>query len=136
MRIYLRSHYGNAMKVEEKSSAVYHDTSLQVLETGISVAVLSEWDAQRWERLQKWPKTSTIGTPYPNIKVKNTLCIIITSYIACTWSNRNNIEYLVINFKAKLIRDQKLRMMILKEKAKKIFTENYCNSNIDFVCNL
>ena len=69
MRIYLRSHYGNAVKVEKKSSAEYHYTSLQVLETGNLVSVLLEWDAQRWERLQKWPKTSTIGTPYPKVSM-------------------------------------------------------------------
>ena len=81
-------------------------------------------------------KVLSLDLPKVNIKVKNTLYIIITSYITCTWTSRENIEYVIGNLKAKIIRDQKLKMRILKGKAKDVFTENYCNPNIEFICTL
>ena len=74
--------------------------------------------------------------PKVNIKVKNTLIIILSSYVACTWYNRHRLEIICNILKAKIIRDQKLNMEILGDKAKKIFTENYCKSNIEFICRL
>ena len=67
---------------------------------------------------------------------KNTLCIIICTFIACVWFERNNLEQLIYILKAKIIKDQKLNLMILKQKAKKIFSENYCNPNIEFIHSL
>ena len=81
-------------------------------------------------------KVLSLDLPKVNVKVKNTLCIIITSYITCTWTSRENIEYVTANLKAKIIRDQRLKMNILKEKAKDVFTENYCKPNIEFICTL
>ena len=74
--------------------------------------------------------------PRIHVKNKNTLCIIISSYIACAWYNRDNLDYLTNKLKAKIIRDQKVKMMILGQKAKDIFTENYCKPNIDFIYTL
>ena len=74
--------------------------------------------------------------PKIDIRSKNTLCIIICSFIACVWFERNNLEQLIYTLKAKIIKDQKLNLMILKQKAKKIFSENYINSNIEFIHSL
>ena len=74
--------------------------------------------------------------PKIDIRSKNTLCIIICSFIACVWFERNNLEQLIYTLKAKIIKDQKLNLMILKQKAKKIFSENYINSNIEFIYSL
>ena len=56
----------------------------------------------------------------------NSLCIIISSYIACVWFNRKNLNNIVYCFKAKIIKDQRLNMKLLGEKANKIFSNNYC----------
>ena len=71
--------------------------------------------------------------PKVNIKVKNTLIVVISSYIACIWYNRNRLESICYILKAKIIRDQKLNMKILGDKAYKIFTENYCKEYIEFI---
>ena len=74
--------------------------------------------------------------PKVNVKVKNTLIIIISSYIACTWYNRHRLDFISNILKAKIIRDQKLYIKILGDKSKRTFTENYCKSNIEFICKL
>ena len=74
--------------------------------------------------------------PKVNIKVKNTLIIILSSYVACTWYNRHRLEIICNILKAKIIRDQKLNMDILGDKVQQIFTENYSKSNIEFICTL
>ena len=71
--------------------------------------------------------------PKVNVKVKNTLIIVISSYIACIWYNRNNLDQICYILKAKIIKDQKLNMKILGDKVHKIFTENYCKKNIEFI---
>ena len=78
----------------------------------------------------------TLDLPKINSNVKNTLNIIVGSYISCTWYNRNNLEYLENKLKAKVIRDHNLKMLILKEKAKDIFTEKYCLSDIRIICTI
>lgn len=70
-------------------------------------------------------KILSLDLPKVNIKVKNTLCIIISSYITRFWFTRDKSEWLIVNLKAKIIRDQKIKLKILKDKAKKVFTENY-----------
>ena len=81
-------------------------------------------------------KILSLDLPKVNVKVKNTLCIIICSYITAVWFNRDKKEYLLENLKAKIIRDQKIKMEILKDKAKNVFTGNYCKSNIEFIYRL
>ena len=71
--------------------------------------------------------------PKVNIKVKNTLIVIISSYVACIWYNRNRLESIYYILKAKIIRDQKLNRKILGRKMYKIFTDNYCKENIEFI---
>ena len=78
----------------------------------------------------------SLDLPKVNKKVKNTLCIIMCSFISCTWYNRNSIDILESILKAKIIRDQKLNMKILQDQAKDIFTSNYCITNIEFICSL
>ena len=77
-----------------------------------------------------------LDLPKVNIKVRNTLCITIISYIANTWFNRDKQGQLINSLKIKIVHDQKLNMEILKDKGKEIFTENYCKSNIDFIYRL
>ena len=67
---------------------------------------------------------------------RNTLGLVICSYIVCVWYKRNSLDQLLYTLKAKIIRDQKLNLMILKQKAGKIFSENYCKTNIEFIQNL
>ena len=52
-------------------------------------------------------KVLSLDLPKVNVKVKNTLCIVICNYITNVWFNRDNNEYLLENLKAKIIRDQK-----------------------------
>ena len=59
----------------------------------------------------------------------NTLCIIISIYIANIWYNRDNMENLEYKFKSKIKNSQKLHMEILKDKSKNVFTDNYVNIN-------
>ena len=65
--------------------------------------------------------------PKINKKVTNTLCIIISSYIANIWFNRDNSDDLEYKFKSKIKVNQKLHMEILKDKAMNVFTDNYVN---------
>ena len=63
--------------------------------------------------------------PKINRKVTNTLCIIISTYIANIWYNRDDRDNLDYKFKSRIKISQKLHMEILKDKAKKVFTDNY-----------
>ena len=74
--------------------------------------------------------------PKVNVKVKNTLIVVMSSYIACTWYNRHRLDLLIKILMAKIIRDQKLKMKILGPKAQRIFTENYCKSHIEFITSI
>ena len=74
--------------------------------------------------------------PKVNVRVKNTLIIIISSFIACTWYNRSRMDIICLILKAKVIRDQKLNMKMLGDKAHRVFTDNYCKENIEFISRL
>ena len=73
--------------------------------------------------------------PKVNVKIRNTLCIIISSYISCTWYNRDNLDNIINVIKGKLARDQGINLKILGEKACKIFTEKYVK-DIKFIYKL
>ena len=72
---------------------------------------------------------------FPKIDKRNvnSLCVIISSYIATVWFNRKNDENLIYIFKAKIIKDQRLNMKILDIKALRIFSDNYCNLNREII---
>ena len=74
--------------------------------------------------------------PKVNIRNRNTLCLLICSYVACVWYNRGKLDQLTYILKAKIIRDQKLNLLILEQKAKRIFSENYCKPNVEFIYTL
>ena len=74
--------------------------------------------------------------PKVNKAIQNTLCIIICSYISCVWYNREETQLEVCRFKAKIIKVQKAHMMMYKEKAKVLFSENYCNMRVEILNNL
>ena len=61
---------------------------------------------------------------------RNSLCIIITSYISTVWFNRNDLAYIQNIVRAKIIKGQRFHMKLLGNKAKKIFSDNYCNMDI------
>ena len=63
----------------------------------------------------------------------NSLVIIISSYIACVWFNREKLDTIKICYKAKFIRDQRMNMKILGAKALKIFSDNYCNLDYEII---
>ena len=67
--------------------------------------------------------------PKVDRRIQNTLCIIISSYICCIWSNRENPCYLSNKFKSKVIKEQKYHKLRLKENIKDIFTDSYCDIN-------
>ena len=74
--------------------------------------------------------------PKIHVRNKNTLCIIISSYISCVWYNRDNLEYLTNKLKAKIIKDQKINLLVLGKKANKVFSENYCKTNVNMIYQL
>ena len=74
--------------------------------------------------------------PKVNKKVRNTLCVIVSSYLSCIWINRECQDDLIYKFKAKMIKEQRYHLLTLGNKAKKIFTDNYCNLDSHIVRNL
>ena len=68
--------------------------------------------------------------------IQNTLCVIICSYISWVWYNRDESSLSIDSFKAKMIRVQKNHMIVYRDKAKVIFTDNYCNMNRDIIYRL
>ena len=77
-----------------------------------------------------------VDFPKVNKKIQNTVCITISSYISCIWFNRECSDYLLYKFKSKIIKEQKYHSLILKEKIQDIFTENYCNIDLDIISHL
>ena len=75
---------------------------------------------------------------FPKIskQTSNTLCIIISSYIANIWYNRESSEHLDYKFKAKIKKSQYLNMKILQEKRGRVFTPNYCELDTSIIDNL
>ena len=74
--------------------------------------------------------------PRVDKRIQNTICITMSSYISCIWYNRDNSEHLLNKLKSKIIREQKYHKLVLKEKIQDIFTENYCNIDMDILNNL
>ena len=66
----------------------------------------------------------------------NSLCVIVSSYIACIWYNRKKLDNVKYYFRAKIIKDQRLKMKILGAKAYKIFSDNYCNMDYSILARL
>ena len=75
----------------------------------------------------------SLDIPKVDKTVQNTLCIIICSYISFVWFNREEPNLVINSFKAKLIKVQRGHMLTYKDKAKFIFTENYCNMQRDIL---
>ena len=71
--------------------------------------------------------------PKVNKQIKNTLIIIVSSYIANIWFNRNSLENLDYKLKAKIKMCQKLHMDILQDKGENVFTGNYCKMDADII---
>ena len=76
-----------------------------------------------------------LDIPRIDRKNMNSMCVIITCYISCVWRNRENLDPIKNILKAKMIKDQRLHMSILGEKAKKVFSENYCLLNMRILNN-
>ena len=57
----------------------------------------------------------------------NSLCIIVSCYITSVWYNRENMEFIKNIVKACLIKEQRFHKRLIGGKAKKVFSENYCN---------
>ena len=69
--------------------------------------------------------------PYINKKIVNTLTVIISCYISCIWLNRNDLDYIEIKLKAKIIRERNFLMHVLKEKLRNTFCDKYCDMKPD-----
>ena len=50
--------------------------------------------------------------------------------------NRESMDSVIYILKAKIVNDQRVKLRILGKRAKKIFTENYCKENIEFIYEL
>lgn len=74
--------------------------------------------------------------PKINVKTRNTLSIILSSYVLCIWTNRENNENVKFKFKAKIIKEQNFHMIMLGDRQSETFTENYCGMNKDVLRNL
>ena len=72
---------------------------------------------------------------FPKIDKRNvnSLCVIVSSYIACIWFNRKKLDTVKYSLKAKIIKDQRINMRILGNKCHKVFSENYCNLDYDIL---
>lgn len=87
-------------------------------------------------QLESLLKVLMLDFPKVDKRNVNSLGIIISSYIASVWFNRENSANLIYVLKAKIIKDQRLLMKILDRKASKIFSENYCNLNREIIDNM
>ena len=57
----------------------------------------------------------------------NTAIIVTTAFIGCVWYNRANTKFIEPqSYKTRLLKQNHLLQIILKEKMGKLFTENYC----------
>ena len=68
--------------------------------------------------------------PYVNVKMVNTLTVIICCYISCIWLNRDKLEFIEKKLKAKIIRERNFLVYLHKEKSKKLFCEKFCDIKV------
>ena len=61
----------------------------------------------------------------------NTLTVIMCCYISCIWLNRDNLEFIDKKLKAKIIRERNFLKYLLKEKAKNIFCDKFCDIRLE-----
>ena len=81
-------------------------------------------------------KVLMLDIPKINKRNVNSLCIIISSYIACVWFNREKMDTIKYCYKAKFIKDHRMNMKILGTKAFKVFSDNYCNLDYGIIYGL
>ena len=81
-------------------------------------------------------KIMSLDLPKIEKRNKNALCILIAGYIATVWYNRMDLRYIKNIVMAKIIRDQRFNMKLVGEKARDIFSENYCKMNLNILKNL
>ena len=77
-----------------------------------------------------------LDIPKINKRNVNSLCIIISSYIACVWVNREKMDTIKYCYKAKFIKDHRMNMKILGTKAFKVFSDKYCNLDYGIIYGL
>ena len=68
----------------------------------------------------------------PNIqnKTKNSMIIIISNFISCTWLNRDNLEYMEEKIVSKIWKEKEFLLTTLKDKSKEIFCSRYYEMDI------
>ena len=68
-----------------------------------------------------------LDVPKIEVKNKNCLCIVISTYIATVWLYRDKIDDIKYIFRSNIIKTQRLHMRLFGRKASGLFPENYCN---------
>ena len=76
-----------------------------------------------------------LDIPRIDKKNMNSICCIVSCYISSVWYNREDLTYIKGIVKARLIKGQRFHMTLLGEKAKKVFSENYCNLDMRILNN-
>ena len=71
-----------------------------------------------------------LDLPKTNKKIRNTLCIILSTYTACIWYNRERPNYVLNAMKAKIIKDCRMKKKIFGDKFRTLFTEKYQGINM------
>ena len=71
-----------------------------------------------------------LDLPKTNKKIKNTLCIILSTYTSCIWYNRERPNYVVNAMKAKIVKDCRMKKKIFGDKFRNLFTEKYQGINM------
>ena len=74
--------------------------------------------------------------PKAERKIQNTLYILISSYIFSIWYKREKNDGLTHVLKAKIAKEQKFHMITLENKAKDVFTKNYCELDGNILTNI
>ena len=67
----------------------------------------------------------TLDLPRVDNKVKNTLLVVLCSFISCVWLQREDLDIVINVLKSKIVTDQSIKMAILNEHFVDYFTENY-----------
>ena len=75
-------------------------------------------------------KILSLDLPKIEKRNMNSLCLIISGYISAVWYNRKDLRFIKNMVLAKIIRDQRFNLRLLEDKAKKVFSENYCQMDL------
>ena len=82
-------------------------------------------------RFQSIAKLLYLELPNINIKIKNSINIIICNFITCTWFNRENLEHMEEKIISKIWKEKEFLLVVLKHKASKVLCKKYIELDIE-----